>query len=124
MLGWFEKRVDVFVTHSVRTPPKAFFAFLWHTSRDMRPFVLGMTLCTAFIGASEAWLFGLMSSLVDRLSKIQTAQLWESGGGDVVWLVFILAASPVAVGVQTLLKHQVLAVNLSLIHISEPTRPY
>ena len=114
MLGWFEKRVDAFGGHAVATPPKAFFAFLWHASRDMRPYVLGMTLCTAFIGATEAWLFGLMSSLVDRLSAIRAAQLWQAGGRELVLLVFILAASPVAVGIQTVLKHQVLAVNFAM----------
>ena len=73
-----------------------------------------MTLCTAFIGATEAWLFGLMSRLVDRLSAIRAAQLWQAGGRELVLLVFILAASPVAVGIQTVLKHQVLAVNFAM----------
>ena len=114
MLSWFETRVDAFKAHPVQTPPIGFFAFLWHASRDMRPFVLAMTLCTAFIGATEAWLFGLMSQLVDRLSKLSAPQLLQSWPTELVWLVVILAASPLASGLQTLLKHQVLAVTFAM----------
>jgi ATP-binding cassette subfamily B multidrug efflux pump len=114
LLSWFEKRVDPFHPHAAQIPPRAFFAFLWHASRDIRPFVLGMTVCTALIGASEAWLFGLMSGLVDRLSKMQTAQVWDSSGHELMWLVVILVASPLIVATQTVLKHQVLAVNFAM----------
>ena len=114
MLSWFETRVDAFRAQAVQTPPGGFFAFLWHASRGMRPFMLGMTLCTAFIGATEAWLFGLMSQLVDRLSKTQHPQFLDAWAPELVWLAVILVASPFATGLQTMLKHQVLAVSFAM----------
>ena len=114
MISWFERRVDAFRAQGIGTPPTRFFAFLWHASRDMRPFLFGMTLCTAFIGASEAWLFGLLSRVVDRLSHLAPAQLWSEGAPELWWLLAILVASPFASGLQTLLKHQVLAVNFAM----------
>ena len=114
MISWFEQRVDAFRAQGIATPPKGFFAFLWEASRDMRPFLLGMTLCTAFIGASEAWLFGLLSKVVDRLSTLPPEQLWAEGATELWWLLAILVVSPFASGLQTLLKHQVLAVNFAM----------
>ncbi len=114
MFTWFERKVDAFHAPLMATPPVGFFAFLWNASRDMRPFVLGMTLCTAFIGATEAWLFSLLSDVVNRLSAISPAQLWQQGSTEVVWLLAILVAMPLATGVQTLLKHQTLAVNFAM----------
>lgn len=114
MLSWFETRVDAFKVQPVNTPPRGFFTFLWHASRDMRPYVLVMTLCTAFIGATEAWLFGLMSQLVDRLSNMANRQLLESWPTELVWLAVILAVSPLATALQTMLKHQALAVTFAM----------
>lgn len=114
VFNWFEKRIDVFPPYLLKTPPTGFFAFLWSASRDMRPYILLMTLCTAFIGAAEAWLFALLSDVVDRLSQISPAQLWEGKSTDVMWLVAILVASPFATALQTLVKHQTLAVNFAM----------
>ncbi len=114
LFSWFEKRVDVFQEPVSPTPPSGFFPFLWAASRDMRPFVLIMTLCTAFIGAAEAWLFSLLSSVVDRISRIEVSQLWTDGSTDVMWLIAILVISPFTTGLQTLIKHQTLAVNFAM----------
>lgn len=114
MFSWFEKRVEVFQSPVTATPPGSFFAFLWAASRDMRPYVLLMTLCTAFIGAAEAWLFSLLSDVVDRISRIEVAKLWADGASDVMWLMVILVVSPFATGLQTLIKHQTLAVNFAM----------
>lgn len=114
MFSWFEKRVEVFHAPDSQTPPGSFFAFLWVASRDMRPYVLLMTMCTAFIGAAEAWLFSLLSDVVDRISRIDVSQLWTDGATDVMWLIAILVVSPFATGLQTLIKHQTLAVNFAM----------
>ncbi|MFY8043988.1 MAG: multidrug ABC transporter ATP-binding protein, partial [Rhodoferax sp.] len=73
-----------------------------------------MTLCTALIGAAEAWLFSLLSNVVDRLSRIDVSQLWADGATDVIWLIAILVLSPFTTGLQTLIKHQTLAVNFAM----------
>jgi ATP-binding cassette subfamily B multidrug efflux pump len=114
LFSWFEKRINVFQAPVSQTPPSGFFEFLWATSRDMRPYILVMTLCTALIGAAEAWLFSLLSNVVDRLSRIDVSQLWADGATDVIWLIAILVLSPFTTGLQTLIKHQTLAVNFAM----------
>jgi ATP-binding cassette subfamily B multidrug efflux pump len=114
LFSWFEKRVEVFQVPVSQTPPDSFFAFLWMASRDMRPYVLVMTLCTAFIGAAEAWLFSLLSEVVDRITRIEVSQLWTDGSTDVMWLIAILVISPFFTALQTLVKHQVLSVNFAM----------
>ena len=42
----------------------------------MRPILLGMTLCTAVIGAFEALLFAMLGHVVDWLAAVEPAQLW------------------------------------------------
>lgn len=70
MFRWFENLVNPFPEQGISTPPKQFWAFVWSCTEGMRPFILGMTLLTALIGAFEALLFAMMGKVVDTLSHI------------------------------------------------------
>lgn len=80
----------------------------------MRRYILGMTLLTASIGAFEALLFNMLGNIVDWLSTIAPAHLWTQSRGKLLILGGILLASPLAVLLQTLLKHQALAGNFPM----------
>ncbi len=75
----------------------------------MRGYILGMTLCTAAIGAFEALLFAMLGRVVDWLAQVPPALLWQQERTQLLLLAGILLASPLVVAVQTLLKHQTLA---------------
>ena len=68
-----------------------------------------MTLCTAVIGAFEALLFAMLGRVVDWLAAVEPARLWAEQRGSLLLLAAILAASPIVVALQTMLKHQTLA---------------
>ena len=114
MLRKFENLVHPYPSEAPATPPKGFFAFLWACSEGMRPFIAGMTLCTAIIGVFEALLFSMLGSIVDWLSKIEPALLWEKEADSLLFLAGILMASPLVVALQTFLKHQTLAGNFPM----------
>jgi ATP-binding cassette subfamily B multidrug efflux pump len=80
----------------------------------MRPFILGMTLLTALIGAFEALLFAMMGKVVDTLSHIAPKDLWHQHLHDLLVLAGILLFSTAVIWIQTLLKHQTLAGNFPM----------
>jgi ATP-binding cassette subfamily B multidrug efflux pump len=114
VLRFFEQLVDPYPTEAPTSPPKGFMAFLWACTEGTRPYILGMTLLTALIGAFEALLFSMLGSIVDWLGQVQPAQLWAREGGHLMLLMAILLISPMAVLLQTLLKHQTLAGNFPM----------
>ena len=114
LFRWFENRVTPYPESAPEAPPKNFFAFLWACSEGLRPYILAMTLCTAVIGAFEALLFAMLGRVVDWLAAVEPARLWTEQRGSLLLLAAILAASPLVVALQTLLKHQTLAANFPM----------
>ncbi len=110
----FEQRVDPYPSEAPRTPPRGFAAFLWEGTRGLRPYILGMTLLTATIGAFEALLFALLGRLVDWLGQVPPSQIWDRHGERLLWLGAIVLGSVGLVALQTMLKHQTLAGNFPM----------
>jgi len=111
---WFENRVNPYPEAVPEPPPAGFFAFLWACSQGLRPIILGMTLCTAVIGAFEALLFAMMGRIVDWLATVAPSQLWVEERGTLLLLGAVLAGSVILVALQTILKHQTLAANFPM----------
>jgi ATP-binding cassette subfamily B multidrug efflux pump len=97
------------------TPPDRFFPFLWACTQGLRRYMFAMTAFTAVIGAFEALLFAMLGRVVDWLAAVPAAQWWVERRGALMLLGFILLASPIAVALQTLIKHQTLAGNLPML---------
>ncbi len=114
LFSWFERRVDPYPEAVPGPAPKRFFAFLWAGTEGMRPFILGMMLLTASIGAFEALLFAMLGQVVDWLAAVEPARLWTDEGDTLLLLAAIIVASIALVAVQTMLKHQSLAGNFPM----------
>jgi ATP-binding cassette, subfamily B, multidrug efflux pump len=114
LLSFFEKLVDPYPEGAPAAPPAGLFAFLWSCTRGMRGFIATMTLCTALIGVFEAMLFAMLGNIVDWLSKVEPALLWQQERVHLLWLAGILLASPLVIALQTMLKHQTLAGNFPM----------
>ncbi len=114
LLRFFENLVNPYPDAPPSQPPSTFSAFLWRSTDGMRWFIAGMTLCTGLIAAFEALLFAMLGRLVDWLGAIPPAQLWAQEKNSLLLLAGILAASPLVVALQTLLKHQALAGNFAM----------
>lgn len=114
MLSRFERLIDPYPDTPPTVPPKGILAFIWANTLGQRRFILGMTTLTAAIGAFEALLFNMLGSIVDWLSKVPPAELWTQSHHKLLLLGAILLASPLAVLLQTMLKHQALAGNFPM----------
>jgi len=111
----FERLVDVYPAAEPETPPRGFFAFLWHGTRGVRPWILWMTVCTAITGAFEALLFSVLGGVVDWLAQVPPARLLSERGGALLVLAVILLLSPIVVALQTMFKHQSIAGNMPML---------
>ena len=114
MLRWFENLFDPFPDTPPAMPPRGFLAFVWEGTRGLRHYILAMTSLTALIGAFEALLFNMLGSIVDWLSNTPREALWTHAQGKLLLLAAIVLASPLAVWLQTLIKHQTLAGNFPM----------
>jgi ATP-binding cassette subfamily B multidrug efflux pump len=114
MFGWFESRVTPYPEGPPKAPPKGFFSFLWACSEGLRPYIFGMMFCTAVIGVFEAMLFAMLGRIVDWLAAVEPSRLWSEHRATLLLLGGILAASPILVALQTMLKHQSLAANFPM----------
>ena len=114
LFNWFERRVHPYPDAVPGPAPRGFFVFLWAGTAGMRPFILGMMLLTATIGAFEALLFAMLGKVVDWLAAVEPARLWTDEGGTLLLLAAIIVGSIALVAVQTMLKHQSLAGNFPM----------
>ncbi|VTU26963.1 Putative multidrug export ATP-binding/permease protein [Variovorax sp. PBL-H6] len=114
MFTYFEKLLKPYPAAEPRLPPNGFFAFLWACIEGLRGKILAMALLTAAMSAFEALLFAMLGRIVDWLGNQVPARLWEERGTTLMWLGIALAASIAVVALQTIVKHQTLAVNLPM----------
>ncbi|MDN4588307.1 multidrug ABC transporter ATP-binding protein [Xenophilus aerolatus] len=114
MFRFFEKLLSPYPPAEPALPPKGFFAFLWACTDGVRGKIAWLAALTAAMSAFEALLFAMLGRVVDWLSGIQPGQLWAARGGTLTWLAAALVASIVVVALQTMVKHQTLAINLPM----------
>ncbi len=114
MFNYFEKKLYPYPDIEDRVPSKGFLTFVWEATSGVRRYLVAMTLLTAAIGAFEALFFAILGKIVDWLSRIPPALLWEQERTTLLLFAGLLAVSPVLVGLQNLFKHQVLGGNFPM----------
>ena len=107
MFRFFEKLLHPYPPAEPTLPPRGFFAFLWACTDGLRGKI-------GLMAAFEALLFAMLGRVVDWLGHLQPAQLWQERGTALAWPAAALAASILVVALQTIVKHQTLAVNLPM----------
>ena len=114
MFRVFERLLHPYPEAEPPLPPRGFFAFVSACTRGLRGYIAGLALLSALIAAYEAFLFLLLGRLGDWLGKVPPARLWNEQGHMLLVLAAVLAASTLLIALQTILKHQTLAINFPL----------
>ncbi len=114
MFNFFENLLYPYPDSVERIPPKRFFSFVWEATEGVRWYVVAMTLLTASIGAFEALLFAMLAKVIDWLNQIPPSLLWDREQNTLLLFAGLLVASPLLVGLQNLVKHQVLGGNFPM----------
>ena len=115
MLRFFERLVDPFPESPPAPPPARFFAFLWSATRGVRPHLAATVVLTAGIGVFEALLFSMLGSIVDWLSQVEPARLWDRERTTLLMLGAVLAGSIVLVALQSAVKQQAIFGNFPML---------
>ncbi len=111
---FFEKLRDPFPRERIARLPRGFGQFVWAGTEGVRSMLLAMAVLTAIVSVFEALLFAMLGRLVDWLASVEPASLWTLHGTTIGWLAAILLFSIAIVAMQTIVKHQALAINLPM----------
>ena len=114
MFRFFEKLLHPYPAAEPAPPPTGFFAFLWACTQGLRLKMAVMAALTAAISGFEAVLFAILGRIVDWLGGQVPSRLWAERGDTLAWLAALLVISIGVVALQTIVKHQTLAVNLPM----------
>jgi ATP-binding cassette, subfamily B, multidrug efflux pump len=110
----FEKLLHPYPEAEPALPPQGFAAFVWACTRGLRGYIAGMALLSAAISAYEAWLFAMLGQVVDWLGRVPPDALLGAQRPALTLFAGVLLASIVLVALQTIVKHQTLAINFPL----------
>ena len=114
MFRLFEKLLHPYPDAEPPLPPKGFFAFVWACTAGLRGYIASLAALSAVIAAYEAFLFAMLGYVVDWLGRVQPANLWAEQGPTLWLLGGVLLASTGVIALQTIVKHQTLAINFPL----------
>ena len=114
MFRVFERLLQPYPEAEPLLPPKGFIAFISACTQGLRGYIAGLALLSAAISAYEAFLFLLLGRIVDWLGNVAPSRLWAEQGTVLLVLGGLLLASTLLVALQTILKHQTLAINFPL----------
>ncbi|ABE44637.1 ABC transporter ATP-binding protein [Polaromonas sp. JS666] len=110
----FERLLHAYPEAEPAVLPKGFVAFIWACSRGARGYILMLALLAAAISAFEALMFAMLGRIVDWLGKAEPARLWTDHGATLTVLAWIVLGSVVVVALQTIVKHQTVAINFPM----------
>lgn len=110
----FLKNAFPYPADEPQLPPTGFVAFLWSCTRGMRGWIVLMTITSALLAIYEAFLFGVMSRVVNWLSTTPMAEFWQVQRGSLLGIAAILLGSIVLLALHTMVMHQVLAINFPM----------
>jgi ATP-binding cassette subfamily B multidrug efflux pump len=114
LFRFFEKLLHPYPAAEPAPPPSGLFAFLWACTQGLRLKMAVMAALTAAISTFEALLFAVLGRIVDWLGGQVPSRLWAERGDTLMWLAALLVISIGVVALQTIVKHQTLAVNLPM----------
>ena len=114
MFRLFEKLLQPYPASEPQLPPSSFVAFIWSCTEGLRGKIAVMAALTGSMAVFEALLFAMLGRIVDWLGMQVPADLWAQRGNTLIWLGVALLLSIGVVALQTIVKHQTLAVNLPM----------
>jgi ATP-binding cassette, subfamily B, multidrug efflux pump len=116
MFRFFETRVNPYPQGEPATPPRRLFAFLYHYSRPLLPWLLLMSLLTAAISALEITFFNYMGQLVDWMGATDRATFFDVHGRALAGMaLLVLVVFPLVILAQSLVMHQTIFGNYPMI---------
>jgi ATP-binding cassette subfamily B multidrug efflux pump len=112
MFTFFENLIKPFPPEIPTRPPATLWAFCWHYTRDVWPWILLMSLLVALIAVIEVMLYGFLGNIIDWLAEADKATFLEREG-DTLMLIgaVVLIGIPLLTFMTALVTHQTIRGN-------------
>ena len=115
MFVFFEKLLSPFSDDPVEKPPKGFFRFVWFFTRDIKWYLLMISVLAAIIGAGEAFLFYFIGLFVDILNGYTGHSVfYDYRGVFILFGLMTLVLLPACITLHALLLNQTIRVNFPM----------
>ena len=112
MFSRFEKLVDPFAKDDLKQPPTGFWAFCWHYTRPVAPFLVVVSILSATIAVIEVALYGFVGDLVNWFSTTERSEFFDQHGGELLWMgILVLLIMPMLEFIWQFLFHQTIMGN-------------
>ncbi|MDN2566634.1 ABC transporter ATP-binding protein/permease [Aquibium sp. A9E412] len=116
MFRWFETRVNPFPPQTPEQPPRGLFAFAWHYSRDIWPWLAAVAVLTAVYAMLQVVVFSFVGDIVDWLSGADRGTFLRDEALSLALMgVLVLVVLPVLALMHSLLMHQTIFGNYPMI---------
>ena len=116
MFSWFENRIDPFPPEAPEQPPATLFAFCWHYTRSIWPWLAAVSALSAFISIIQVMMFGFLGNIVDWLAEADPATFLADQGSTLLWMGFVvLVLLPTSALLHTLIMHQTIFGNYPML---------
>lgn len=116
MFSFFEKLIDPFPAEPPVQPPDTLFAFCWHFTKNIWPYLALISITVAVVSILEVMLFGFLGNIIDWLSSAKRDSFLADEGGRLLFMGLVtLVILPVFSVLHSLLLHQTTMANFPMI---------
>ncbi|MDP9839981.1 ATP-binding cassette subfamily B multidrug efflux pump [Neorhizobium huautlense] len=116
MFSWFERRINPYPDVAPTLPPKGLFAFCWHYTKPVWPWLVLMSILTTLIALGEVALYRFLGDIVDWLSTADRETFLAQEGMKLVMMALVvLVALPLVATLNSLIMHQIMMGNFPMV---------
>jgi ATP-binding cassette subfamily B multidrug efflux pump len=116
MFAWFENRINPFPPERPVQPPATLFAFCWHYTRDIWPWLAVTSVLTALISILQVLIFSFLGNIVDWLTGANPETFLADEGGSLFWMAAIIVVGLPLTGLfHSLIMHQTIFGNFPMV---------
>ncbi len=112
MFTFFESLIKPFPPEMPTRPPATLWAFCWHYTRGVWPWILLMSLLVALIAVIEVVLYGFLGNIIDWLANADRSTFLEREGNTLMLIgMVVLFGIPLLTFLVALVMHQTIRGN-------------
>jgi len=116
MFAWFENRINPFPPERPVQPPATLFAFCWHYTKDIWPWLAVTSVLTALISILQVLIFSFLGNIVDWLADANPETFLAEEGWSLFWMAaIILLGLPLTGLFHSLIMHQTIFGNFPMV---------
>lgn len=116
MFAWFENRINPFPPERPVQPPATLFAFCWHYTRDIWPWLAVTSVLTALISILQVLIFSFLGNIVDWLAGADPQTFLAEEGWSLFWMAAIILVGLPLIGLfHSLIMHQTIFGNFPMV---------